>query len=737
MSIRSMHDTIPCVLFAYNRPDKFAQIVSAVKTQNVDHIIVFIDGPKNNAAVKLVEECKKIARGIDWIDVDYFFKEKNEGLAGILNNIGAVFQSYKSAVFVEDDCLPMPAFYPVMKRALSHYKDDERVFSIGGYQHIPYSFFKSYPYTFVSSARFTCWGWASWRDRWDVVAPYFPKNRAKLEDYKNIPDIVGDDLISFARSVSAGGKRLWETSSWDIKVAILALYFGKVHLLPTRGLIKNIGFDTGIHFAADPLNSVIYNRNVYDRMITSITWLEDTKTYDEYNKRSKTIDNSVYNYFIEKAASNAIRTDHRTLAEIIVKAPRIITYLIKDPVRTIKRIALIVAQRLTKTRMSITRKRKIANYDEYLICKRDARNKRALLSYLVEPLRVSQDKGNRTISGNRAIAHYIPRALNELGYSVDIVNCDNEQFKLKRKYDLFIGHAAINYESIHSQLPSDATSIYFSTGAYRKSSTEQRRKRFEALYERRGIILPQDTFLDNNEESANVSTDGVICLGNDYVREAYRQYPLVVSLNNAAFQDNNYNYTNKDFREGINNFLFYSGPGNVHTGLDLLLDVFLHTKNHLYICTVIEPLFEKAFFEELHGLSNIHLLETAHALDQTIYPTLNRCNFLIYPSCSEGQPSPVIECMHKGLIPILSRESNIDTGEFGITLDTCSVEEILRVVQHVSRMSPEWCRERSLRTRGAATKHYTAEKFLENMKNAIRYIRDHRQNPNEKTALVS
>ena len=183
-----------------------------MRTQDVDRIVVFIDGPRDRSMAGKVKECRRIAKGIDWVSVDYVFKERNEGLAGIINNIGAVFRSYDSAVFVEDDCLPMPAFYSVMKRALRHYADDTRVFSVGGYQQISGDFFKSCPYSFVSSARFMCWGWASWRNRWEPIAPYLSKDRADIAGYCNIPDTAGDDLPLFARQFSRGTRRLWETS---------------------------------------------------------------------------------------------------------------------------------------------------------------------------------------------------------------------------------------------------------------------------------------------------------------------------------------------------------------------------------------------------------------------------------------------------------------------------------------------------------------------------------------------
>ncbi len=302
---------VPCVLFAYNRPDKFARVVSAMRTQNVDRIVVFIDGPRDRSIAGKVKECRRIAKGIDWVSVDYVFKERNEGLAGIINNIGAVFRSYDSAVFVEDDCLPMPAFYSFMKRALRHYADDTRVFSVGGYQQISGDFFKSFPYSFVSSARFMCWGWASWRNRWESIAPCLSKDRADIADYCNIPDTAGDDLPLFARRFSRGARRLWETSSWDIRVAILSLYFEKVHLLTTRGLIKNIGLDAGVHFKAYESDKGFYNRNVYEGEIANIRWLRDTRLHDEYNKRLKASVDSTRNYFLEKIGRTSAKRQPR------------------------------------------------------------------------------------------------------------------------------------------------------------------------------------------------------------------------------------------------------------------------------------------------------------------------------------------------------------------------------------------------------------------------------------------
>ncbi len=101
---------------------------------------------------------------------------------------------------------------------------------------------------------------------------------------------------------------------------------------------------------------------------------------------------------------------------------------------------------------------------------------------------------------------------------------------------------------------------------------------------------------------------------------------------------------------------------------------------------------------------------------------MDKCNFVISPTCAEGQPGSIIECMAHGLIPILSKEANIDTKDFGITLAENSVEEIISTVKVVSQKSSEWCKIQSDLTIREVQNHYLPEHFLNNMKDAIQII---------------
>jgi len=358
----------------------------------------------------------------------------------------------------------------------------------------------------------------------------------------------------------------------------------------------------------------------------------------------------------------------------------------------------------------------IYDYEEYLD-ENVKQPKKALLSYLCAPLHTPYDK---TRFSNDGIARTIPRALNELGYSVDIVNWDCTNFIPKNKYDLFITHGGKNFNNIYKTLDNGAIVICFATGNYWKFNNSQEKKRFEYLKNRHGAILPFDRYnydYESDEHSYSVA-DGIICLGDKSVRIHFSKFPLVLNLNNASYYDDHYEKKEKDFKNANNNFLFFAGGGNVHKGLDILLDAFANSDKNLYICTVLEPKFKKIFRNELK-LRNIHYIGWVKPRSDKFYRIVGNCAFIIFPSCSEGSAGSVIECMNQGLIPIVSRETRIDVTDFGIFLNECTVEEIINVVEDVSKKPLHWIKNKSLLTRKATLIDYSEDAFFSNMKDNI------------------
>jgi glycosyltransferase involved in cell wall biosynthesis len=352
------------------------------------------------------------------------------------------------------------------------------------------------------------------------------------------------------------------------------------------------------------------------------------------------------------------------------------------------------------------------------------RKKRALVSYVTKPLRFKLPFNNSKVYNfsNAGIAINIVRALKDLNYAVDVIDWDDESFVPTKHYDLFIGHGGCNFERIAHHLSSDTVKIYFATGMYWKKSNEAEEERLKSFEKRHDIRLSYERKVIYSEEYANRTADGIICLGNQTIKDSFSGFPLLINLNIAAYSDNRYEAVKKDFAFSKDKFLFFSGQGSVHKGLDLLLEAFSGADAHLYICHAVRQEFFKIYKHELNNLPNIHFIGGISLRSEKFYNLIDTCAFIIHPSCAEGQPGSVIDCMHQGLIPVVSRETGIDVDDFGIELKSCSVEEIIKIVRDLSQRSSEWCEEMSRRTRKAAIAKFSEKVFLHNMKEAIQHI---------------
>jgi glycosyltransferase involved in cell wall biosynthesis len=304
--------------------------------------------------------------------------------------------------------------------------------------------------------------------------------------------------------------------------------------------------------------------------------------------------------------------------------------------------------------------------------------KRALLSYLVPPLALPPDY--HLAFSNAGIVRSWVQVLTEMAYLVDVVNWDNVTIGLRVPYDLFVGHGGINWSHLSGQLPVECVKIYFAAGTPWQEHNQAEAARFDDLERRRGIRLPPDRRITHEETTAYREADGIICLGNWLAGEEYAiHHSLVRSINCGVYPDTHFDPSTKDFKAGRSRFLFFSGWGNVHKGLDLLLEAFAGMPEaELYIATSLEGEFAVAYRKELTR-RNIHVMGWVPLKEKRFYELVDHCDWIILPSCAEGQPGSVLECMNQGLVPIVTRACHLDVG-LGLTLGEVSRDGIREAV---------------------------------------------------------
>ena len=367
----------------------------------------------------------------------------------------------------------------------------------------------------------------------------------------------------------------------------------------------------------------------------------------------------------------------------------------------------------------IAKKRVITGDDEYIKSKPEYR---ALFSYLVHPLLPPKGFRDQVMFSNRGICQEIARVLNEMGYVVDIVNYDNSKWNPDKNYDLFIGHAGINFERISRALPGNVPRIYFSTGIYWQEWNRCASQRINDLAKRKGIYFKPDRSISMDEEYANREANGIICLGNEHAVKTYSKFQNVIGINNAVFPITSEDWRKKDYGLGKNHFLFFSGRGNVHKGLNLLLEAFENTDLHLHVCQHIDPEFKRIFSRELTELPNVHLHGFVRMRSRKFEELAKQCNWIISATCAEGQPGAVLEGMGYGLIPILPDSANIDFEGWGFRLENFGIETIREIVKKASELEPEECMRQSIGVSQLIRENYSVERFRRSFSSAVAEI---------------
>lgn len=156
----------PTLLLAFNRPEFTQRVVERLLSIGSGVLYAHVDGPRpgvetDPSAIDLVIE--QLTRLDSDYDLSIRLSERNLGCAwGPVHGINWFFGSEHSGVVLEDDLLPSPDFFSGMRLGLACYEDDESIYSIQGYSHLP----SAYSARFRLSRFSGSWGWASWASRW-------------------------------------------------------------------------------------------------------------------------------------------------------------------------------------------------------------------------------------------------------------------------------------------------------------------------------------------------------------------------------------------------------------------------------------------------------------------------------------------------------------------------------------------------------------------------------------------
>lgn len=227
--------SIPVILFCYNRPELLRRVLAGLKADRVPALHIFSDAPASSEKRGAVEEVRAIIKSVDWCEVTLVERPRNLGLgASILAGVSEVLESYEAVIVFEDDLICVPGTYSYLCAALRHYRNDVRVMSVTGWTHptgTPPDV-GGHPYF---DGRAECWVWGTWARAWRGM------NRQNAPDILHKicrrgmdPFLYGADLVSMAAEERR--RNIW---------AVRWLYWhqlnGGLCLRPPWSMVEHIG----------------------------------------------------------------------------------------------------------------------------------------------------------------------------------------------------------------------------------------------------------------------------------------------------------------------------------------------------------------------------------------------------------------------------------------------------------------------------------------------------------------
>jgi len=314
--------------------------------------------------------------------------------------------------------------------------------------------------------------------------------------------------------------------------------------------------------------------------------------------------------------------------------------------------------------------------------------KNALVSYVIVPKTFI---GNyfRSSHNNKIQCYLLLKYLRSKGYNVYLHSyLDENRIDYSIEYDLFIGHN-ITFATIAGKLKGNFKKLLIVTGSEPNFGNNQQRRRIEELNNRKQT--KQFVYTDNIVPDLSLNyeiADSILMLGNKFVKDTYPQkyHSKVRLINNITMHP----FFSVKREERNNNFLFISSVGQIHRGLDLVLDVFSGLKNKLYILSSFEkePEFVDLYYNQLYRTLNILPVGYLPLNSKKFQEIINDIDFVILPSCSEGQSSSIINILAYGKIPVIPENVGIpDVEEIGIKIKKIDIEGVQSAVSEAISLS--------------------------------------------------
>lgn len=348
-------------------------------------------------------------------------------------------------------------------------------------------------------------------------------------------------------------------------------------------------------------------------------------------------------------------------------------------------------------------------------------NLNCLIVYITHPF----IKGINNSHQNSWQVVELAKIVNEFGYNVDVIDYNYVKSNFDKKYDMLIDLHPRDNVVYNKFLKENCIKIAYLTGSNPSFSNIAEEDRINNVYKRHGQKLLCRRYAELI--SKRIETyDAAFFIGNKYNLRTYTEFkmPPVYFIKNTGYD---FKFSNKNRK--ANNFMFLASLGQVHKGLDLLLDIFANTCKdcNLYICSNFkeELDFCDLYKNELYNTPNIIPIGFLDINSEEFKNISEKCAYMIMPSCSEANAGSVLTAMSAGMIPIVSRECGFEDDEV-IHLDDCSLACIEKFIKFYSVEDEKSIKDESDKAVKIVKERYSNDNFRKSIRNGLMGVLDER-----------
>ena len=248
--MNNTYDT-PIMMIFFNRPNTLKKVFEWVRKAQPKQLFLVQDGPRQDRPddVEKIMECRKIVENVDWeCEVHRNYAEQNMSCDHReFTGISWCFEYVDRLLILEDDCVPSDSFYGFCAEMLERYKDDERIYSVSGFNRI--GVYDQTPYDYIISRAGAGIGWATWKRCWDYVQSIKSLEFVDDEEFmryynaiisKHMPKQY-DGILARGKKVRDLDQSMGKYSSWEYLSGISAILNNQLVITPKRNMIKYIG----------------------------------------------------------------------------------------------------------------------------------------------------------------------------------------------------------------------------------------------------------------------------------------------------------------------------------------------------------------------------------------------------------------------------------------------------------------------------------------------------------------